>query len=70
MGVHNRLLVSGMEMIFQLATWIAEGMGKTTAEVLEEAVRDCKHRAADPSDETDVLGDAIDADLPEGSSPR
>ncbi len=64
MGAHNRLLVSGMEMSFQLATWIAEGMGKTTAEVLEEAVRDCQRRAADPSDETDVVGDAIDADLP------
>lgn len=64
MGAHNRLLVSGMEMIFQLAVWVGEGMGKSTAEVLEEAVRDCKRRTAGPT------AVAIDADLPEGSSPR
>jgi hypothetical protein len=44
---------------------IAKSLGETTDEVAQRVLADCRARAADPTDETDAVADAIADDMPE-----
>lgn len=57
--------INGIGAVAQLVLLIAEQMGKSTEEVLEDVAADCKARAKDPSDESDEARAEIEKDLPE-----
>jgi hypothetical protein len=55
---------AGAKLILGLIELIAKQMGEPVADVRKRVLAEVKATAKDPSDETDPVADAIDADLP------